>query len=189
MRKCLNCDSEFIVTKYTLNKKCCSSKCARYIIGRRRFGLGSKKEQLKCVVCDKMFLQTRLNNTMYCNHLCKKLAASRKFKGLPINGPKKHIKGSGYITSNGYKIISKNHPNASVRGQILEHKLIMSNHLGRPLGEKETVHHKNGIRNDNRIENLELWSHSHPFGQRVEDKVKWCKEFLDFYGYDVIKRN
>jgi len=188
MRICQNCSSSFIVSKYHPNQKYCCSKCARYVIARRRYGLGPKKQKLICSVCDNQFLQKRLNNTEYCSESCKRLGTFRKSKGLQVKGPRKHTKGSGYIQSNGYKILSKKHPNASKRGQILEHKLIMSQYLGRPLFSKETVHHRNGIRHDNRIENLELWSSSHPPGQRVEDKIEWCKEFLEIYGYNVIKK-
>lgn len=63
----------------------------------------------------------------------------------------------GYIDSRGYKVVHDNeHPNSDAKGRILEHRLVMSNILGRPLESHEQVHHKNGNRTDNRKENLEL---------------------------------
>ena len=87
----------------------------------------------------------------------------------------------GYVT-----LHLPNHPIANKGGTVYEHRLVMSEHLGRWLVKGESVHHKNGNRVDNRIDNLELWSKAQPAGQRVEDKVKYAIEILEQYAPDLL---
>lgn len=89
-------------------------------------------------------------------------------------------KGGKKITPKGYVLtLDKNNPDSDISGYIMEHRKVMSQHLGRRLKKDEAVHHINGNKADNRIENLELtnWSehtiHHHAGAKRsAETKNK-----------------
>lgn len=92
----------------------------------------------------------------------------------------RRLTGAGYA-----ELFAPDHPNARANGRVFEHTFVMSEALGRPLYPEETVHHINGQRADNRIENLELWDSSQPPGQRTAQKIQWARQYLESHGYNV----
>lgn len=83
----------------------------------------------------------------------------------------------GYV-----RIKISGHPRGGRYGWPLEHIVVMEGMLQRELLLGESVHHRNGIRDDNRPENLELWVVYQPAGQRPEDLVAWAQEVIRRYG-------
>lgn len=100
--------------------------------------------------------------------LCK--SCSRHLSHSMPKGEASHNwKGGRRETPHGYIMIHcPDHPCAQ-NDYVFEHRLVMEQKLGRLLLPTETIHHKNGIKDDNRIENLELWTKNHSDGHRYDD--------------------
>lgn len=113
-------------------------------------------QEFVCVVCGaKYFMQRAVTSRQRtCSRAC-----SGKLGG---KGERHHL-WKGGTTVNAYGYVTK-----CVGGKkVGMHRLVMESMLGRPLLKGESVHHKNGVRHDNRPENLELWVTSQPPGQRL----------------------
>lgn len=93
-----------------------------------------------------------------------------------------------YIDKRGYVIVRVGPDSFGPRRTMLEHRHVMEKHLKRKLLSSENVHHINGIKTDNRIKNLELWSRVQPNGQRVKDKVKYAVEILSLYAPERLAK-
>ncbi len=197
MKTCKHCSIQFesIYTKKIFCTRRCKEKfynIEQYQRQKRNLRRGTVIGVI-CRICGK---DCNINNKN--DHLCKRCYAyvfHMKEKGLSTDTQSvldhkeyQRTRKKSHLDADGYIVLHKlRHPNAKKHGRIREHIFVMAEHLGRPLKEKETVHHKNGIKDDNRIENLELWSHSHPYGQRIEDKIAWAKAFLEENGYVVSR--
>lgn len=132
-----------------------------------------------CEVCGKNFPIYKARVTT-CSKECGRTLSGKKQTGdknHQWDGGKQHLT-AGYV-----RVKVNNHPFADSNGYIMEHRLVMEQHLGRPLTRKEHVHHKNGNRADNRIENLELWTTKDPAGQRVEDLISDMENKLSKYDF------
>lgn len=97
------------------------------------------------------------------------------------------LAGERRVDKTGYaKLKLPQHPEAHANGWVFEHRKVMSDFLGRKLVPEENVHHINGVRDDNRLENLELWNTSQPSGQRPEDKIRYALEILNLYRPEML---
>ena len=93
-----------------------------------------------------------------------------------------HWRGGRTRHKRGYMmVLSPGHPRADKARYVFEHVLVMEQMLGRYLLPGENVPHRNGIKDDNRPENLELWTRPQPAGIRASDAVAWAREILARY--------
>lgn len=164
--------------KYDRDPLYCSRKCSSVALR----AAADQRNTFTCANCKETFNKSRkpggrlYAEQKYCSPECKhefmrKSALSRFEAGQ--NG--RHIKRHGYVWLSVPSLVTgKKHA-------VLEHRYVMSKHIGRELLPDETVHHVNGNRQDNRIENLELFSSRHGPGQRVIDKVDFAIEMLRLY--------
>lgn len=166
---CGHCDKQFSV-RYSVafnksgipTRKYCSTSCA----SKARHPV----PMFDCPQCGKKAARSYSKHhktynykQKYCSSPCR-IAASR----------------TGCRDKNGYVVFNID------KKSFMEHRLVMEKHIGRALFTDETVHHLNGIRHDNRIENLELWSSNHGPGQRIQDKINHAKEILARYEIPVF---
>lgn len=163
MKTCIQCKREY--NPSSRHKKC--PKC------RKKFH--------KCLNCTKK-IETMRKRCITCHNRyhAKKGPKNPNFKGRLVNT-------RGYV-----KIWNPNHPRVghiikSGHKYVYEHILVMEEHLGRYLTNGENVHHINGIKDDNRIENLELWTKPQPSGIRAINAVEWAIKTLKLYAPDKLR--
>ena len=165
---CHQCGKEFLNRH---KQKHCSKSC----VGASQKGK-TRKEPLPakdCAWCGRSFIPKQKPHKC-CSKRC----------GYDLGNTKRGSKGEkngnwkGGVRSHSGGYIRQYVPD---RGHLLQHRVVMEQMLGRELLPTEQVHHKNGIRHDNRPENLELWCKRQPPGQRVSDLVKFAHEIINQY--------
>lgn len=155
MKECKQCKVQFEPKTYS--QVHCSLKC-RSAFKRNNFKLKhgnlrqAKFVEQTCSHCKNTFLAER-KGRKFCSNKCVGLS-KKKYLDIPqclLESHRKIDKNIGYV-----RIYCPSHPKANTRGYVYEHRLVMENYLGRQLLQDEHVHHKNRLRWDNRLENLEV---------------------------------
>jgi len=131
-----------------------------------------------CAACGQTYQRIqRKVLSVFCSLTCRRTYEREHGRVNPPTWPHApHYSKSGYIYD-----YAPGHPSlANIKQRsrsdymrVLAHRLVMERHLGRYLFPNESVHHKNGDKHDNRIDNLELWVGVQPGGQRVADLIDY----------------
>ena len=178
-RTCEHCTQSFTTNK-ARKKRFCTPQCYADHVK-------SARDVKQCLECGSSFSVSKaFSSQKFCSRRCADVSKPNETKGFVF---RRHIDSHGYARINVPKAERELYGIRSASSRFLEHRILMMRHLGRRLEDHEDVHHINGIRDDNRIENLELWSRSQPNGQRVEDKIEWAIEFLGRYGRVSFERH
>lgn len=196
-RECRQCGNEFQVPYLSSKRTNCTPKC-RGVKSKTRADAGTRKVPWVTVTCPcgKEFEAPpwRAKKAIYHSHECalrdqrkspeQRKAAERPAVGRPPSS--RHINRDGYVIV--YVPPEERPASWSTRQsrskgtQDRDHRVVMRKHLGRDLLPGENVHHINGIRTDNRLENLELWiERRQPKGQRASDVLAWAREIIARY--------
>lgn len=159
--------------------KYCSMKCSD--TGRKR---DSEARKCACPQCGKPVLPQRdergiLKRVRFCSNECRK---ARRQAGIDRLSPPEEREITRRVHErSGYVRLRFPNRDGMRQRTTAEHRYVMEQNIGRELLPEETVHHINGIRDDNRLENLELFSSRHGPGQRVVDKVEFAIGILRLY--------
>jgi hypothetical protein len=123
-----------------------------------------------CQACGRDFLTRPSEPKAHCSRACGRTSQSATMRAKRGGKPgASHVGQDGYVWT-----YFPEHPAATRNRHVKEHRLVMEAQLGRYLYPWEQVHHRNGIRTDNRPENLELWQRSQPAGTRVSEALPHC---------------
>lgn len=149
---CLNCTKGF--KTFNIKKKFCCDKCGGAYKSRKHYNDVKNRNNYEkiCLYCKSDFI-THSKVKKYCSLKCVH-NSQKKYLDIPScleNSKRKIDKNLGYV-----RIYCPMHREANTRGYVYEHRLIAEKMTGRELFSNEVVHHKNGIRWDNREENLEV---------------------------------
>lgn len=190
MVPCLVCGAECRRTPSVLAARSGAAYCTREHYwqankGRKRaqrVDAGSRRAayvEKPCAFCGSVVSRRVTDSRL--RHFCNRSCAGKQSR---IEGRSGRLAlGHRRVSEQGYVLVrvGLDHPMSQRGGWCLEHRLVMSQVVSRALLTEETVHHRNGVRDDNRPENLELWSSPQKPGQRAIELLAWARHLVELY--------